>query len=122
MVRISPTKDILLFLTAAPFLIGWKCQAFSYPALQSKARTSATRSPLFASSSKSADSSETKEKKKNTPFFANAIGGGVGSFFASAPASTKANEGKAASITTRLALGTLFDSREYTFETLTNVR
>lgn len=86
---------------------------------------------LYASSSDTSSEAKTKtkskqesEKKKNVPFFASTLGGGVGTFFASSPASKKAapSEGKAASITTRLPLGTLFDSREYTFETLTNVR
>lgn len=67
--------------------------------------------------------SDTNDASK-TPFFANSLGGGVGSFFSSKPSSQKptSSDSKAASITTRIPLGTLFDSRDYTFETLTNVR
>jgi len=83
-----------------------------------KSYNMAANQALFESSS---DSSDTKVNGGNTPFFARAFGN-PGSLFSSTPASPKSKEGKAASITTRLPLGTLFDSREYTFETVTNVR
>lgn len=99
------------------------CDAYAYSFTHpstARTRTKAQRAstistqPLFASAS---DASDTKEA---LPFFASTFEK-AGSFFSSSPSSAS-KEGKAASITTRLALGTLFDSREYTFETVTNVR
>ena len=94
----------------------------SLKTIQNKQQTSkkGQRHPLYVSSS----ASDTNNDAAKVPFFANSLGGGVGSFFSSNPSSQKptSSEGKAASITTRIPLGTLFDSRDYTFETLTNVR
>lgn len=115
------------------FLVTRRCQGFTLNKSKNSnkinivskhnenARTSIS-SELYATTEAGVDG---EEKEINVPFFASALGGAHGSFFSSTPASSKSggsSEGKAASITTRVPLGTLFDSREYIFETVTNVR
>ncbi len=77
-----------------------------------------------------ATTADTELNGTNVPFFASSPGGSIGAdnFFSSAASAATAtksggsSDGKAASITTRVPLGSLFDSREYIFETVTNVR
>lgn len=100
-----------------------KCGVSSFTPNQSITHRISTN--LLASTSETSDAKPNgTSNASNIPFFATSLGGGTGSFFASTPASTKSvsSEGKAASITTRIPLGTLFDSRDYIFETMTNVR
>ncbi len=126
MVGVIPTKSRLLMIGISTLAIVLNCNAYSIiskgatlakTTAKAKAQRSISRA-LFASSSDSTDTNVNGDK--NVPFFASTLDK-AGSFFSSTPASTS-KEGKAASITTRLPLGTLFDSREYTFETVTNVR
>jgi len=68
---------------------------------QTKTSTFTSKTSLFQTSS------------DNIPFFAIA---------STTPKTTSTSDSNAASITTRVPLGSLFDSRDYIFETLTNVR